>query len=234
MTDSRKISIAHFSDMLCIWAYIAQIRVDELKSEFGPPIDLQYHFLPVFGGVEEMMEKNWSSRGGIEAYNKHVLNMSSRFDHIQVHPDIWLKNTPTSSIGCHLFLKALQLLEADEEIDPSVNPDNNKTLFEQFVWNVRLAFFRDLKDISHIDTLLQIAEDMDLPVHKIQQKINTGLAYAALDQDHDLQQSYNVTGSPTLVFNEGRQIIYGNVGYRVIEANIRELLSTPGHQASWC
>lgn len=30
--------------------------------------------------------------------------------------------------------------------------------------------------------------------------------------------------SSTLIFNEGRQRLNGNVGYRVIEANIRELL----------
>ena len=34
--------------------------------------------------------------------------------------------------------------------------------------------------------------------------------------------------------NEGRQLLAGNVGYRVIEANIRELLDTPGDQQSWC
>lgn len=33
--------------------------------------------------------------------------------------------------------------------------------------------------------------------------------------------------SPTLIFNEGRQRLNGNVGYRVIEANIRELRHNP-------
>lgn len=234
MHAAHKISIEHFSDMLCIWAYIGQIRIDELKTEFGDSVKLKYHFLPVFGAVEVMMEKNWSSKGGIEAYNRHVLHVASRFDHVQVHPDIWLKNQPCSSISCHLFLKALQLLEADGIIDAAPNPDNNKTPFEQFVWYTRLAFFAELKNISHIDTLKSLAEELRLPVQQIVDRINSGEAYAALDSDSQLQQSYNVTGSPTLVFNSGRQIIYGNVGYRVIEANIRELINTPGHQASWC
>jgi predicted DsbA family dithiol-disulfide isomerase len=47
---------------------------------------------------------------------------------------------------------------------------------------------------------------------------------------------YGVQGSPTYVFNDGRQLLYGNVGYRIIEANVRELLSAPPAEGapSWC
>jgi len=35
--------------------------------------------------------------------------------------------------------------------------------------------------------------------------------------------------------NDGRQKIYGNVGYKVMEANVAELLSNPkSGDASWC
>jgi hypothetical protein len=40
--------------------------------------------------------------------------------------------------------------------------------------------------------------------------------------------------SPTFVFNDGRQRLNGNVGYRVIEANVRELLRAPEAGRSWC
>ena len=43
-----------------------------------------------------------------------------------------------------------------------------------------------------------------------------------------------VKGSPTWVLNEGRQLLYGNVGYRILNANIEELLKNPGNEASWC
>ncbi len=33
---------------------------------------------------------------------------------------------------------------------------------------------------------------------------------------------------------QGRQKLYGNLGYRIIEANVQEILSRPEHQASWC
>ncbi len=50
----------------------------------------------------------------------------------------------------------------------------------------------------------------------------------------ELVKEHNVTVSPTLIFNEGRQRLNGNVGYRVIEANIRELLHNPAGEHSWC
>jgi hypothetical protein len=35
--------------------------------------------------------------------------------------------------------------------------------------------------------------------------------------------------------NEGRQKLFGNVGYRIVEANIQELLREPNPDlASWC
>lgn len=37
-----------------------------------------------------------------------------------------------------------------------------------------------------------------------------------------------------MTFNEGRQTLSRNVGYRVLEANIRELIERPAGQQSWC
>lgn len=231
MNSSQIVTISHFSDVLCIWAYIAQIRVDELKAQFGTNIEIQYHFCPVFGAVESMIEKNWKNKGGLNAYNKHVLSVASKFDHIEVNKDVWLQNTPTTSISSHLFLKAIQLLEAENKFAPE--KERGSTL-EAFVWELRLAFFRDNKDISNSDVQIEIANSLNLPVDKILEKIKNGEAHAALDIDSQLKEEYQVPGSPTLIFNEGRQKIYGNVGYRVIEANVRELINQPESQASWC
>ena len=42
------------------------------------------------------------------------------------------------------------------------------------------------------------------------------------------------TQTKAVLINEGRQKLYGNVGYRVIEANIEELLTDNTDRASWC
>ena len=53
-------------------------------------------------------------------------------------------------------------------------------------------------------------------------------------RDYQLAQAHGIKGSPSWVLDGGRQILYGNVGYRVIEANVIELLETGEKQASWC
>ena len=56
------IRIFSFSDVLCIWAYIAQIRLDELKVNFEDKIIIQHHFVPVFGVAREKLENRWRDR----------------------------------------------------------------------------------------------------------------------------------------------------------------------------
>ncbi len=235
MNEIRKVKVIYFTDVLCIWAYLAQIRIDELKTKFGSCIDLQNHFISIFGSVESKMTQSWKQKGGVSAYSEHVRNIALGFDHIEVHPEIWIRNTPVTSASCHLFLKAIQILEARGDLTGITAPnDCGKSVFELAVWELRLAFFRDLIDISSIREQMEIAKRLGLPLQEIDNLINNGTAFAALDDDLQLKEKYSVTGSPTLVLNNGRQIIYGNVGYRVIEANIQELLNQPENQASWC
>ena len=235
MSTPKKVEIMYFTDVLCIWAYLAQIRIDELKTKFGSSIGIENYFMPVFGSVESKMKQNWHNTGGVSAYSEHVKNIALKFGHIEVHPEIWVKNTPTTSTSCHVFLKAIQILQTCGDLPyTSKLNDPEKNAFENAVWELRLAFFRDLIDISCFDAQMEIAEHLELPLQKIENLIKTGVAFAALDEDLQLKEQYRVTGSPSLILNEGRQIIYGNVGYRVIEANVQELLSQPESHASWC
>ncbi len=222
------IRISYFSDVLCIWAYIAQIRLDELKTTFGDKIVIQPHFVPVFGDARQKLEARWRDRGGFHGYSEHVQQVAQKFTHIKVHPDIWTTVIPPSSTACHLFLHAIQLLELKGLVDPTA------TLFEQAIWACREAFFTQLANVSDRAVQYGIAEQLGLNRADIQSQIDSGEAYALLSRDWDLVKEHTVTVSPTLIFNEGRQRLNGNVGYRVIEANIRELLHSPSGEASWC
>ena len=65
--------------------------------------------------------------------------------------------------------------------------------------------------------------------------IHNGTAFAKLAADYQDADKMRIEGSPSFVLNEGRQRLYGDVGFRIIEANIQELLRAPrGDQASWC
>ncbi len=230
------IKIEYFSDVLCIWAYGGQVRMDELKQTFADDIEIEYRFVPIFGAGKQHVENVWKDEGGLPGFNKHLQQVATNWDHIEVSPELWLNVTPESSTAAHLYLKAIQLLAKQGEIsDLSDEKFNGRTLFEEAIWLFRDAFFREGRDISTRQVQEAIAQQMQLPVKRIHEILDSGKAFAAMHLDDVAKQDYKVPGSPTLVLNDGRQMLYGNVGYRIIDANVRELLHNPEQgEASWC
>ncbi|HEY9879177.1 MAG TPA: DsbA family protein [Leptolyngbyaceae cyanobacterium] len=222
------IRIFYFSDIPCVWAYISQIRLNELKATFQDKVTLDYHFVSVFGVTREKLESQWRDRNGLQGYSQHIQEVVKKFDHVKVHPHIWTDVVPPSSTSCHLFAHAVKLLETKNIVPPS------ERLFEKTVWALREAFFTQLANVADRGVQFAIAKQLGLPVDAIREQIDSGEAYAQLSQDFDLSKEHSVTVSPTLLFNEGRQRLNGNVGYRVMEANIRELLENPPGEHSWC
>ena len=221
-----QVKIDYFSDVLCIWAYVAQIRLDELKENFTDQIEVQEHFITLFGNTEKRIAKGWADRGGYEGFNKHVIHVAEQFPHSELNQDVWLKNPPKSSAPSHLYLKALQLLVAEQQLDEKA--------FIEFIWQIRCAFFQRAEDISHMNTLHQLAESQKLSIALVEEKMNDGSALAALCSDMEMKEQFKLEGSPTYLLNNGRQKLYGNVGYRVLEANVQELIERPEGIASWC
>jgi predicted DsbA family dithiol-disulfide isomerase len=222
----NRVKITYFSDALCVWAYISQVRIDELKSHFGEAIELDCRYLHVFGNVGKKIETGWKDRGGLSAYRGHVQEVVDQFRHVSVHPQTWADDVPKSSMPAHLLLCAVRQLEAESRAAPGAT--------ERAAWAVREAFFQHARDISRQDVLFKIADSLALPMEHLKTALSNGAAHAALAEDLDIARTQSITASPTLLFNEGRQRLTGNVGYRIIEANIRELLERAPGQLSWC
>ena len=231
----QSIKLSYYSDTLCVWAYIAQIRLDELRKKFGDQLEIEHHFISVFGCTEQRIAKGWQDRGGYQGFSDHVVGVAKDFPHITVNPDIWRSCIPKTSYVSHCFLKAVQLLEQNQQLSVAVDYQHGQDVFESLIWKVRSAFFEHAQDIGNFTVLYDIAESMGLPIDDIAKLITDGSAMAALSRDQDQRESNKIGGSPSYVLDGGRQKLYGNVGYRVIEANIIELLENPDkQQASWC
>jgi len=152
-----------------------------------------------------------------------------------VHPEVWATAAPPSSHGAHAFVKAAAVLEQEGEIDAARSEKlHGRTAVEELAWRLRSAFFRDGLDIARLEVQLATAKEMDLPADRIRELLENGRAFAALAVDYEAATRDQVKGSPTFVLNEGRQQLYGNVGYGIIEANIQELLRDRRDMASWC
>jgi predicted DsbA family dithiol-disulfide isomerase len=226
-TGRARIDVAWYSDVLCIWAYVGQVRLDEVLERYGPQVRIDSRCVPVFGNTARKIGEGWKDRGGFEGYAAHVREIGERYDHVELHPDVWTREIPAGSLAPHAFLRAVGLVTGDAEA-------GGRPLLVELSWRMRLAFFRDLRDISRLDVQLDVAGELDLPADATRARLEDGTAQAALSADHELAARHGVTGSPTYVLDGGRQTLYGNVGYRVIEANIAELLRDNGDKASWC
>lgn len=235
MTKTTRAEITYYSDVLCVWAYVAERRLTELRAAHGDRIELSYRFVQIFGHTADKFATGWAKRGGVAGYREHMGSVTARFDHVQLQPDVWVRTIPTSSGPAHVFLKAVQLICAEELCD-STRQDrfDGRTLIEEAAWQVRLAFFAQARDVSSRSVLLSIADDLGLPQSEVVNRLDDGTAFAALCLDQTHKDRHQVAGSPTWVLNDGRQKLYGNVGYRIVEANVLELLNDDNDQASWC
>lgn len=235
LPGERKMSaveVTYFSDVLCVWAYVSQARVDAVKDKFGDTVRIKYQFCSVFGDTARKITTVWSSKGEYDGFNAHLRQVAARFPHIEVHPKVWLNTRPPTSTSPHLFMKAVQQWERDAG---AARSRSSASIFDQVLWAFRCAFFRDCRDIARWDVQCEIAEALRVDIGAIEQYIHNGTAFARLDADYHDAERNRIEGSPSFVLNEGRQKLYGNIGFRLIEANIQELLRTPTTEdASWC
>lgn len=223
------VSISHFSDLLCVWAYVAQVRVDELRHHFHEQVAIRIRFCSVFADVGTKVIGGWKDRGGVPAYRAHVEQTIAHFDHVTLHPDAWTRVVPTTSSTAHAVVKAAQLMVAAGTVS-SPSP----AAADELAWDLRLAFFRDGRDISRLDVQLAVAAARGFAPEALRAHLEDGSAWAAVLRDYEDAAADHVRGSPTYLLNDRRQTLYGNVGYKIIEANVLELLRDPRDQASWC
>ncbi|KPK50268.1 MAG: hypothetical protein AMJ63_15005 [Myxococcales bacterium SG8_38_1] len=229
------IHIAYVSDVLCVWAYVAEVRLDQLRKEFGDSVELEYRFIPIFGATRYRISEGWKERGGYAAFGTHVRKVAEDFPHVKIDARVWTDVAPTTSVTAHEMLCALRLLQEEGAVSADPRDDlGGRSIFEEAIWQVRSAFFEQARDISNRSVVLDVLAQLGLPIAAIEAKLNSGEALAEVFRDVELRDKQNIEGSPTYYLNQGRQKLYGNVGYRVVSANLRELIEQPGHQASWC
>ncbi|QGM48090.1 hypothetical protein H2LOC_014220 [Methylocystis heyeri] len=222
----ERLPIVYFSDVLCVWAFFAELRLAAVQRNFGEHVRLDMRFCSIFGDTRQKIAAAWSAKGGYEGFADHLQHAAQQFPEIKLHPDLWRSVRPASSLSPHLYLKAVQLSEAEAGAPGA---------FERALRMMREAFFLEGLDIARQDVQREVGRRSGVDNDLVLKFIEDGRAHASLDTDYKEAENLGVKGSPTMILNQGRQKLYGNVGYRIIEANIQELLREPNaDQASWC
>lgn len=143
------------------------------------------------------------------------------YEYAPINARVWTDIRPTTSANAHLILKAVELVyDQQTSIDTALM--------------LRQAFFLDAFDNGKLDVLFDLVAAKGLNPDRLQGCINQGSAIAALMNDYQICKLQTIKGSPSYVIDGGRQVLYGNVGYRVLHANIEELAKKPQEEASWC
>ena len=135
LVAKARVAIDFYSDLLCVWAYLAHVKLDELRKSFADRVTIEHRCVSVFGSTRRRIGDRWAERGGYAGYARHVREVVEQFGHVEVHPDVWTKNVPSGSCGPHLFFKAVALLEPEGTID-------GRPVLEELAWRLRRSRLR--------------------------------------------------------------------------------------------
>jgi len=213
--------VDYFSDVLCVWAWIAQRRIDELEAQWGEQIELRHYYLNLFGDTDSRINDQWRDRDTFNGFGRHVVEAAAPYIEKPLNPDIWSNVRPLTSANAHLVIKAVEIADS-------------AAASRQLAVSIRRSFFVDARDIGQLPLLLDIANDGGFDARQIRESIEDGSAAAALMSDYLAAQKQGIEGSPSWIMNNGRQKLYGNVSYHVLHANVEGLLENFGEEASWC
>src|SRR5665811_2246292 len=97
------VQVSYFSDVLCIWAYATQARIDAVKEKFGDTFRLDYRFCSVFGDAARKITSTWKDKGEYAGFNAHLRTVARQFPHIEVHPEHLAEDT-LANVGKRAFV----------------------------------------------------------------------------------------------------------------------------------
>lgn len=225
MSDEPKepLELTYYSDVLCVFAYASEVKLKALQEAHGRHLKITRRICDSFGDTAKKIGEGWREKGGWEGYADHVSEIADRFDHIALHGDVWRKVRPASSYSAHLLLKALEVAGADEQ------------RLGNAAWALREAFFAGAADIGRWDVQRDVLRNAGIQLDAAEAAIGDGRAFAALAADLTAAEEQKIEGSPSFVLPDDRQKLYGDIGFRILDTNVRERLRRPeAGEPAWC
>jgi predicted DsbA family dithiol-disulfide isomerase len=221
-----KLSFSHWTDPLCIWAFVAQEQLERLLAEHAQRLVVDSRIVPVFGSVAwRFMYGPWSS-GGVEARVRATAQIALAHGHPEVDGSCWRGDCPSSSWAPAVAIKAVWALERAGHAEPGMT--------DRYQHALRKRFFVESQNIAHRALQLEAAEALDIARAGIERRLDDGSALALVSEDLQEKERLKLQGSPTYVFDHGRAMLYGNFPYGVLHATVEELLRGLGPEGSAC
>ncbi|EOD81942.1 DsbA-like thioredoxin domain protein [Grimontia indica] len=205
------VQVNFYSDLLCFWGWVGQHYNDKIMHLWdNSHVQWQHHYLALYANVPERMNSIGVGERGYMKYAEITERLMAKFDGLDVHPDLWRKVRPSSSLMPHQALKAVQFVAGN---DVAVELEHA----------LREAFFRDARDISHYGVLKDVLEECHLATPDIMEHFLTGKALADVYGDIKHAEEDKIPGSPAWIFDSGRYRFFGQVDIDVLAFAINNL-----------
>jgi predicted DsbA family dithiol-disulfide isomerase len=91
----KGIRIFYFSDVLCVWAFFAEVRLAAVRRSFGEQVLLEFRLCSEFGDTKRKI-----ATGAPRV--DHLHHSARQFPEIRLHINIWRKVRPAWSLSPHL------------------------------------------------------------------------------------------------------------------------------------
>ncbi len=219
-----RLKFSYWSDPLCVWALVAQQKLERVLAELGEHIRIDYRVVPVFGSVRWRFAQGPWAKDGVDGRVLATRKIAEQGGRTDVSGECWRRAMPSSSWAPAAAIKAVFALEdgRGEELGPTYQ----RTLRERF--------FVGESNIALRSVQLEVAEELGLPREALEQRLDDGSALAAVCEDHAEKERLRLQGSPTYVFDGGRAMLYGNFDYGILRSTVEELVRGAGPGGSAC
>ena len=211
-----RIPFTYWSDPLCVWALVAQPRLDALLRDYGAWLAAEYRVVPVFGSVRERLRAGPWAREGLEGRVVATRRIAEQAGRTDVSGECWRRATPATSWAPAAASKAVSAAVVAGEVPAEVAPRYTVALREAFFVSERNPALRSVQ--------LEVAEALGVPRAAVEARLDDGSALAAVWEDHAERERLKLQGSPTFVFDGGRAMLYGNFPSGLLHGTVDQLL----------
>jgi len=221
---SHRLRFSYWSDPLCVWALVAQQKLDRVLTELGAQVEVDYRVVPVFGSVRQRFAEGPWAKEGIEGRIAATRRIAEQGGRPEVTGECWRRAMPSTSWAPAAAIKAVFALEDGRG-------DESGASYQRAL---RERFFVGEENIALRRVQLEVAEELDLSRASIEASLDDGSALASVFEDYAEKERLRIQGSPTYVFEGGRTIPHGNFGYGILRTTVEELLRGAGPGGSAC
>jgi predicted DsbA family dithiol-disulfide isomerase len=218
--------LEHWSDPLCVWAFLAEPKLDRLLAAFPDRVEVRWRVVPLFGSVRARFTDGPWREDGPAGRARKTAELCARHGWPAITGRVWEADTPATSWAAAAAFEAVALLERQGEVAPGTSGE--------WLRRLRRRFFVDDRNVARRDEQRAVAEELGLPWDRVADALDDGRALAAVFEAHEQRQRQGLQGSPSFVFDGGRAILYGDVHEGVLHATVEQLLAGRAAGASRC